>query len=68
MYSKTKAVFYRFLRGAGASAVASMVMIQVSGVNSFEDVETFLKALIIAGFVGGVTGGLMALDKYLRIK
>lgn len=68
MYSKTKAVGYRFLRGAVASAVASMVMIQVSGVSSFSDIETFLKALIIAGFVGGVSGGLMALDKYFRIK
>lgn len=66
MYSKTKAVFYRFLRGAAASAVASMVMIQVSGVNSFTDVTTFLKALTIAGIVGGITGGLMALDKYFR--
>lgn len=66
MYSKAKSVFYRFLRGAVAGAVASMVVVNVSGVNTFNDLGVFLTSLTLAGIVGGVTGGLLALDKYFR--
>lgn len=66
IYSKGKMVAYRFLRGAVAGAVASMVLMNVSGVNTFTDVGVFFTSMAIAGIMGGVTGGLMALDKYFR--
>lgn len=65
-YSKAKAVFYRFLRGAVAGAVSTMILIQFNGGHSFSDVQVFLSSLAVAGLVGGVTGGLLALDKYFR--
>lgn len=66
LYSKSKAVFYRFFRGAISGAVSTMVVIQFTGGNSFSDLKAFMFSLTIAGFIGGVTGGLMALDKYFR--
>lgn len=66
IYSKTKATFYRFLRGAVAGAVSTMVVIQFNGGNSLTDLQSFFSSLAVAGVVGGVTGGLMALDKYFR--
>lgn len=65
-YSKVKVVFFRFLRGAIAGAVASMIGLQVVGVHSFADLQAFAQSLAIAGIFGGVTGGLLALDKYFR--
>lgn len=65
-YSKAKIVFLRFLRGAVAGAVASMIGLQVVGVHSFSDLQAFFSSLAIAGIFGGVTGGLLALDKYFR--
>ena len=65
-YSKVKIVFLRFLRGAMSGAVSTMVVIQFTGGNSFSDLKAFMFSLTIAGFIGGVTGGLMALDKYFR--
>lgn len=66
IYSKGKVVAYRFLRGAVAGAVASMVGLQVVGVQSFSDLQAFAISLTISGIMGGVTGGLLALDKYFR--
>lgn len=66
IYSKGKMVAYRFLRGAVAGAVASMVGLQMVGAQSFSDVQAFLTSLAISGIMGGVTGGLLALDKYFR--
>jgi hypothetical protein len=68
IYSKSKSVAYRFLRAGVAGAVSSMILIQIAGVNSFADLETFLKALTIAGLLGGINGTLMALDKYFRME
>lgn len=66
LYIKAKLVFFRFLRGAVAGAVSTMVMIQFTGGNSFSDLQAFLSSLAVAGIVGAVTGGLLALDKYFR--
>lgn len=66
IYSKVKVAFLRFLRGAVSGAVSTMVVIQFTGGNSFSDLKSFVFSLTIAGFIGAVTGGLMALDKYFR--
>lgn len=65
-YSKTKSVLFRFLRGVIAGAVSTMILIQYNGGQSFSDVHAFLYSLAVAGIAGGVTGGLLALDKYFR--
>lgn len=66
LISKSKVVFLRFLRGAVAGAVSTMVVINFNGGQSFADLQSFISSLAIAGVVGGITGGLMALDKYFR--
>lgn len=66
IYSKGKMIAFRFLRGAISGAVSTMVVIQFAGGNSFADVQAFIASLAVAGVVGGITGGLLALDKYFR--
>ena len=61
-----KSVLYRFLRGGVASAVASMILINSSGVNTFETLKGFFIALGYSAIIGFTTGGLLALDKYFR--
>ena len=66
IYSKGKMIAFRFLRGTISGAVSTMVVIQFAGGNSFADVQAFISSLAVAGIVGGITGGLLALDKYFR--
>ena len=64
--TKVKIAFFRFVRGAIAGATASMIGLNVVGVSTFVDLQVFLSSLGVAGAFGGITGGLLALDKYLR--
>lgn len=60
-----KSVGMRFVRGFIAGAVGSMVVINMS-VSSFSDLQMFGASLVIAAIAGGVTGGLLAVDKMMR--
>lgn len=62
-----KSVLYRFLRGAIAGAVSAMVMLNLNGISTFADLKTLGTSLVIAGTVGFVSGGLLAIDKALRV-
>jgi hypothetical protein len=66
MISLQKALLLRFARGFVAGAVSSMLMINVTAVNTFTDLKVFLSALAISAIVGGVNGALLAMDKYFR--
>lgn len=61
-----KTLWLRFLRGAISGAVSSMAVLQVAGAHSFADVATFAHSLGVAGLMGAITGGILALDKYIR--
>lgn len=61
-----KTLWLRFFRGAISGAVASMTALQVAGAHSFAEVGSFIHSLGIAGIMGAITGGLLALDKYIR--
>lgn len=70
-YNIAKGVFLRFLRGAFAGALSTMVVVVGSvsykeGITTFADVEQLGYALIIALIIGGISGGIQALDKYYR--
>lgn len=65
-FSLGKILWLRFLRGAISGAVSSMVVLQVAGAHSFADVSAFVYALGVAGLMGAITGGLLAVDKYIR--
>lgn len=66
MQNKAKMVAMRFARGFVAGACGSMVVMTGQGIMTWSDLSSWISALTIAGITGGVTGGLMALDKYLR--
>lgn len=64
--SLTFRVLLRFIRGFVAGAIASMATIVIFTGNGWSELKTWLIALSLAGLTGGITGGIMALDKYFR--
>jgi hypothetical protein len=67
MNTTLKIVGARFLRGLAAGAVSAMIIIVPSSTTSWLDLRAWLMALVIAGLFGGITGGLLAIEKYLRL-
>lgn len=63
-----KPVLLRFARGFVAGAIASLGTISLTTVGTWHDLSSALTALAYSLAVGGITGGLMALDKYLRFQ
>jgi hypothetical protein len=61
MSEELKVLLFRFIRGFVAGAVSSMVVIAFAG-----DLSQWLQALGIAAITGGLTGGLLAIDKAVR--
>lgn len=64
-YDYVKGIGLRFLRGFVAGAVGAMAPIGFVAAK-WGDVITGLSVLGLVGLSGGVTGGLLALDKYIR--
>lgn len=61
----------RFLRGAISGAVSSMTVIlpfSVDATTTWNDVFMWLNLLVIAGLIGFISGGLLAIDLYIRNK
>lgn len=58
----------RFLKGFVAGALAAMVLLLPMNVASLDELNVWLTALAIACVQGGLTGGLLALQKYYAIK
>lgn len=65
-FSLAKSVGYRFFRGFVAGAVSTMLTVGAINAKSLNDLYSWLGILGLALIVGGITGGLMAVDKYLR--
>jgi len=61
-----KRILNRFLRGTIAGSIAAMAMIIPSNISDFNGLSDWLVALLLAGIIGAITGGIMAVDKYLR--
>jgi len=61
-----KSLGYRWLRGFVGGAASTMIAVNAVGVSTFEDLTRFLSALAIAGLVGGITGSILAVDKFFR--
>lgn len=61
-----KSLWMRFVRGAVAGAVASGATITYLGGSNIADVRSFLELVAVAIFIGAITGGLQAVDKFLR--
>lgn len=60
-------IAWRFTRGFVAGAVASMAtIVVVLKAETFADLPRFFAVLAVSLVVGGIAGGLLALDKWIR--
>jgi hypothetical protein len=59
-------VFLRFLRGFVAGAISSMVLVVSYSGSDWSELRSWLSLLVVAGVSGGISGGLLALDKAIR--
>jgi len=66
MKASLQRALYRFLRGAVAGAFGAMAMIVPPNIGNYGELSTWVSTLVIAGIVGFITGGLLALDKMYR--
>ena len=66
-FSLAKALAWRFVRGFAASFIAAAGAATVlTGVDTWTELATAMNMLAIVGTVAGISGGLLALDKYFR--
>ncbi len=63
-----KSVLLRFLRGSVAGAVATMIPLLPQNISEVGNLKDWLMSLGIAGFIGAITGLILAIDKGLRSK
>lgn len=56
----------RFLRAFVAGAVSVMITVMPLSTGSWTDLGKWLSGLALAGIIGGISGVLMALDKWVR--
>ena len=66
-FSLAKALAWRFGRGFGAAFLAAAGTATVlTGVDTWTELASALNMLALVGTVAGISGGLLALDKYVR--
>jgi len=65
MLKKNKSIINRFIKGAIAGAVSSMILVTTQIPQTWTDIHSTLNALAIAGVSGAVTGLLLALQKWV---
>jgi hypothetical protein len=63
--TKFKAIIQRFLKGIIAGAVASMLMVSITQPTAWVDFNSLLNSLGLACAFGGITGFLLALQKWV---
>lgn len=63
-----KIVLKRFLKGFLAGAVSAMITFYGSGsIGGWSEFSDWIGALAFAGTMGGIGGGLLALDKFFNL-
>lgn len=60
----TKSIITRFLKGIIAGAIASMAMVSITQPSQWTDFSSLLNSLGLACAFGGITGLLLALQKW----
>jgi len=63
-----KVLIIRFIRGFIAGAVGSMITVGVFAGTNLTDFQQWIGLLGIAAMAGGITGGLLSIDKAIRWK
>lgn len=66
MDTAVKSLLLRFIRAFIAGAVSTMVT-TLTFTGNWNDLNAWLSSLALGGIVGGISGLLMAIDKYLRM-
>ena len=61
-----KRLLYRLVRGFTTGAVGAMSGVSIVAPDTWFQLGTLLNALLLVGLVGGIGGGLLAADLYLR--
>ena len=61
-----KRALIRFVRGFIFAGISAMAIIIPNSMDSWGDLSTWIGILLLAGTFAGITGGLQAIDKYLR--
>ena len=61
-----KSVLLRFVRGAVAGAIAVMIPLLPQNASNVTDIKAWLISLGMAGFIGAITGFILAVDKAVR--
>lgn len=65
MSDKIKSVLMRFIKGFIAGALAAIGLLTLQAPTSWEELSKTLLMLAFAAVSGGITGGLLAVEKYL---
>ena len=63
-----RSVANRFFRGYASGALGAMAAVLAFNGKSLADLEGWFTSLLLASVVGGVSGGVLALDKWIRAK
>jgi hypothetical protein len=61
-----KSILWRFIRGGIAGAVSTMIVLLPLSATSWREVGVVLASLGVAGTIGGISGLILAIDKYCR--
>jgi VIT1/CCC1 family predicted Fe2+/Mn2+ transporter len=68
MTGKIKSLLLRFLRGTVAGAIGAMLPLLPQNISDITNLRQWMLSLGVAGFIGGVTGLILTLDKAVRMK
>lgn len=68
MSAKTKSVLKRFAKGFITGAITAMSVVKIASPANFADVTIVLKALVLAGIGGGISGLILAVQKWASWK
>ena len=64
MNIKIQSILTRFMKGAIAGAISAMIMVSLNTPSTWGDMSMLINSLALAGTFGGVTGFLLALQKW----
>jgi hypothetical protein len=66
-FSLGQSILWRFVRGGIAGAFASAATLtSLMGVQSWTELRTALVFLGLSALIGFITGGILAVDKFIR--
>jgi len=62
----TKRIITRFIKGFIGGAAGSMIAIAPTNIIGWGDVATWLNLLALSGVIGGISGSLLAFEKWVK--